>query len=498
MVAFRFMKKSIYLILTCFCVVMCSGNHNGTDAAPEYTVSVLQDGSWKQAWVHQALVSDYSDHEEIWDDWDNSKALRDTMSIALFEDDFLSEVKVRVHTTEKFSSCRVRPSNLGIEPVILDSYTVEFTVPSFDERKLSVEFDGNRQENLFVVGNRPDADKPSPDDDGVMYFGPGEHEAGELHIGDNQTIYVDFGAVLYANFVITGDNVRIAGNGIITGKKMEHWGNTQYACGDVLFMVGPQGRSHIENFTVEDVTLIDSPSWTFFLSNINGVMIENINMINWILNGDGIDLVCCQNALIKDCLLRCYDDCITMKVSHGARPDCSNIEIDGCLIWEDIARGIVIGPEAGNAYMNSGRIHDVDIHDCVFLEHRGTSEGDNVRAALAVCQWKHPMDRDGHATEISDVTCRNLYFDDIKSDGTYIFVWQMPSQSEPSYIRNLVFDNIHVNDAGRVRNPVFQAFTNENSILGMEISDFHINGKKVMSEGRDFICDGQISDLVFR
>ena len=217
MVAFRFMKKSIYLILTCFCVVMCSGNHNGTDAAPEYTVSVLQDGSWKQAWVHQALVSDYSDHEEIWDDWDNSKALRDTMSIALFEDDFLSEVKVRVHTTEKFSSCRVRPSNLGIEPVILDSYTVEFIVPSFDERKLSVEFDGNRQENLFVVGNRPDADKPSPDDAGVMYFGPGEHEEGELHIGDNQTIYVDFGAVLYANFVITGGNVRIAGNGIITG-----------------------------------------------------------------------------------------------------------------------------------------------------------------------------------------------------------------------------------------------------------------------------------------
>ena len=137
----------------------------------------------------------------------------------------------------------------------------------------------------------------------------------------------------------------------------------------------------------------------------------------------------------------------------------------------------------------------MDIHDCVFLEHRGTSEGDNVRAALSICQWKHPGNKDGYATEISDVTCRNLYFDDIQADGTYIFVWQMPGQTESSYIRNLVFENIEINDANKVKNPVFQAVTNENHILGMTVNNFSISGKKVLSTGRDFRCSGNISDL---
>lgn len=468
------------------------------DNAPEYTVSVFQDGDWNEAWVYKALVSDFSRHDEIWNDWDNSKSLRDTMAIALFEDDFDSPVKVRVSTSRKFSGCRVRPSCADVDVRKIDDRTVEFTLPSFDVRKVSVEFDGNRQENLFVVGNRKDLEKPSADEPDVLYFGPGEHYAGKMFLGDGQTVYVDFGAVLHACFVVSGNNVRIAGNGIITGSRMKHWGNNAYACGDVLFEVAPKGRESLFNFTMEDVTLIDSPSWTLYLNKVRNIKVDNINMINWILNGDGIDLVCCQDAIIKDCLLRCYDDCITLKVNHGNRPDCCNIEIDGCLIWEDIARGIVVGPEAGNVYMSPGRIHDVDIHDCIFLEHRGSSEGDNVRAALSICQWKHPVGAEGYAAEISDIVCRNLYFDDISSDGTYIYVWQMAGQSEGSCIRDLTFENIFINNENHVRNPVFQAVTNENRIVGLTVDNFNVSGRKIMSEGRDFICSGNFSELSFR
>lgn len=47
-----------------------------------YSVSVLQgDGQWKEAFVHDALVSDAPNHHtQIWNDWDNSKRLRDTAS----------------------------------------------------------------------------------------------------------------------------------------------------------------------------------------------------------------------------------------------------------------------------------------------------------------------------------------------------------------------------------------------------------------------------------
>ena len=107
------------------------------------------------------------------------------------------------------------------------------------------------------------------------------------------------------------------------------------------------------------------------------------------------------------------------------------------------------------------------------------------------------MGKEGYATEISDIACRNLYFDDIKSDGTYIFVWQMANQTENSYISRLKFENIQVNDRNRVKNPVFQAMTNENHIVGMEVKDFHIRGEKVLSEGKDFVCSGNITDITF-
>ena len=74
----------------------------------------------------------------------------------------------------------------------------------------------------------------------------------------------------------------------------------------------------------------------------------------------------------------------------------------------------------------------------------------------------------------------------------------MPNQTENCYISNLRFENIQINDRNKVKNPVFQAITNENHIVGMEVSDFYISGKKVLSEGKDFICSGNITDITFK
>lgn len=55
------------------------------------------DGSWKSAEVRNALCSDsYIKHGQIWNDWDNSKSLRDTMCFSIFENDFTGPVKIRV------------------------------------------------------------------------------------------------------------------------------------------------------------------------------------------------------------------------------------------------------------------------------------------------------------------------------------------------------------------------------------------------------------------
>lgn len=48
-------------------------------------------GIWQPIEVRNALVSSFSKHPQIWNDWENQKLLRDTMSYALFVRDFCKE-----------------------------------------------------------------------------------------------------------------------------------------------------------------------------------------------------------------------------------------------------------------------------------------------------------------------------------------------------------------------------------------------------------------------
>ncbi len=72
-----------------------------------YKVSVLQkDGTWKEVDVHYALCSDAPGHHgSIWNDWNNSKRLRDTMSFVNFTHDFDAPVKIRVQKKKKLRQC---------------------------------------------------------------------------------------------------------------------------------------------------------------------------------------------------------------------------------------------------------------------------------------------------------------------------------------------------------------------------------------------------------
>ena len=123
-----------------------------------YKVSVQQkDGTWKEVDVHYALCSDGPNHHTaIWNDWNNSKGLRDTMSFVNFTHDFDAPIKIRVQKKKSFGKVEVRPSTYGIVPVSVGNNTIEFTLPNWEKRKISVEFDGDRYHNLMILPNKPD------------------------------------------------------------------------------------------------------------------------------------------------------------------------------------------------------------------------------------------------------------------------------------------------------------------------------------------------------
>ena len=88
---------------------------------PYYNVYVLEGSTWKSVEVHNALCSNAPRlHEQIWNDWNNAKKLRDTMCYAQFLNDFAGPVRVRIEKRVPFSQVRVRPSTWDIATELVD------------------------------------------------------------------------------------------------------------------------------------------------------------------------------------------------------------------------------------------------------------------------------------------------------------------------------------------------------------------------------------------
>lgn len=153
---------------------------------------------------------------------------------------------------------------------------------------------------------------------------------------------------------------------MLSGARLPHTGD-RYASGYQLIETNATKTGTRNGFTVEGITVVDSPSWTFSIYRTDNVRIENTNIICWILNGDGIDLCSVSDAVIRGCFIRTYDDCITLKVNHLSLDDTKNITIQDNLIWADFAGGIVVGPESGST--QTGCIHDVLVSNCTVLDY---------------------------------------------------------------------------------------------------------------------------------
>ena len=467
---------------------------NSTDClfSKDYKVYVFSEGIWQETDTFETLCSDARKHRSIWNDWANEKALRDTTSYCVIEHDFNSPLRIRVKKLRgSFDNCAVRPSTYSITPTVIGDGTVEFELP-FDQRKVSVEFDGDRFHNLFIYANKPYESKPSASDPKVRYFGPGFHNPGTITLSEGETLFIDYGAIVYSNVVTNGNDVSILGNGILSGQKMKHWGDDQYSWGDFLVNVN-NGSGRTRNFTFKDVTMIDGPGWNVIVKTTDGVVIDGVNTISWELNGDGIDICSCTGVDISNCFLRNYDDNITLKVRFIVKPmtDVSDVHIHDCLIWNDYARGIVVGPEAGSV-SSAGYLHDIEVRDCIFLEH-GNGGNNDLRAAFAIGQGSKGDTNlwggtDNPAT-ITRVAARNLVFDNLTKNGRAAAIWQYKGQDSPVTMSDITLESFKVLDANGGNYPALYIKTNGSSISGLKIKGLTVDGPPVTAEGDEFVID---------
>lgn len=187
---------------------------------------------------------------------------------------------------------------------------------------------------------------------------------------DNADVGWEGGCFLFARHE---KNIAISGFGMIDGQGREVFYDDDadhgyHEC--PLAVRGFRPRTtfleDVENLTVKDVTFYDAAFWTLHMAGCRNVTVEGIRILNNDRgpNNDGIDPDCCQNVVIRGCIVESGDDSIVVKATkpmYEKYGDCENIVIQGCILHSRDS-ALKIGTET------HGSIRNVILGDCVIRD----------------------------------------------------------------------------------------------------------------------------------
>ncbi|MBN1360386.1 MAG: hypothetical protein JW993_07335 [Sedimentisphaerales bacterium] len=266
--------------------------------------------------------------------------------------DMSGPVVVRITSARSLRQTVVRPTSAGVKPVVEDDHTLALTLQK--PCKLSIEPDGKKGP-LLLFANPLQTDAPKPDDANVVYFGPGVHKPERVVLRSNQTLYLAGGAVVHAEVLAQGDNIRICGRGILDGSDWE------WRKGPVGNLIAIRNCTDVE---VSGITLRGSSHWTIVPNDSRHVTIRNVKLCNSrVQNDDGINPCNSQDVLITDCFIRSDDDCVALKGLDFSDPN-SNVEritVENSVLCCDRARIFLLGHESRATFMRDITLRNLDI-----------------------------------------------------------------------------------------------------------------------------------------
>lgn len=273
----------------------------------------------------------------------------------------------------------VRPLSEGVIASV-DGRHVRFTVVK--QGQYTVEADGFH-EALHLFVDRPADFGVHEGDPNVIWFGPGVHRPGVVRLKSGQTAYVDRDAVVYGAFeAVCQENVRVCGRGVIDGSFEDRF------TGDTFYLTDPERRLphmneeelteelkkqrilkggvkfwNCRNVRLEGCVIRDTATFAVIPGGCDGVLVDGVKTIGmWRYNSDGIDLINSRNALIRDCFVRDFDDCIVIKGVMGYDTlNNENITVENCVIWCDWGRALEIGAETCAPEYRNIVFHDCDV-----------------------------------------------------------------------------------------------------------------------------------------
>ena len=425
----------------------------------DYTVRVRQPGGeWRDLFEYKVQV----DLDKV----------RDASMVTF---DFGGTVEVAVRKNNgAVRQARLRPLSYGLKSR-LEGNTLYFTLDR--PRKLSVEFDGDKLENLHVFANALETEKPDPKAPGVMYFGPGIHTPPDapgnvIKVPSNTTVYLAGGAVLRAKLVCDHvENVRIIGRGIIDQPERGV---------EVTFS---------RNVSIDGLIIRNPQHYTVYGGQSRGLTIRNLKSFSAKPWSDGIDLMSCSDVLVDDVFLRTSDDCIAI---YGHRwqfyGSSRRITVQNATLWADVAHPTNIGIH-GDTQAAGDTIEHVTFQNIDVLEH--DEDDPDYQGCLAITC--------GDLNLVRDVRYENIRIEDFE-EGQLLnlrTVYNAKYNTGPGrHIEQVLFKNISYTGSG-ARPSVLQGLSAAGQVRQVRFENLRINGKPVPRAAGNIRVGEFTSDIHF-
>lgn len=276
---------------------------------------------------------------------------------------------------------------------------------------------------------------------GMVYVPEGRYKIGTLYLKSNGGLHLATGSVLVADHNrenynaddfcpqnrvfaaewVTGahlivaveqKNIVIEGHGTIDGSgnywmnendTIPGWPNKE----DRDYRPNPERPAQMiffcecEDVSVSDVKLVNAPYWFLFLHGCTRAVLHGLKITGdrprW--TNDGIDLDCCSEVTVSDCIIDVGDDALTLR-GHDEplknKKACEKITVTNCVLRAHRDYGIRIG-------VGAGTIRNCIISNCDI-------EAPNNCGLGIMGRWSPDTPR---ATSVENILCRGL---NIRSD----------------------------------------------------------------------------------
>lgn len=341
---------------------------------------------------------------------------------------------------------KIRPLSRGIEPQIKGN-VLTFSIPGPD--KLFIEI--NDLPPLCIFADPPEKEKPSANDPGVHYYGPGIHQAGLITLNDNETLYLAPGAKVYGGIrAENASNIRVMGRGILDGNY------------EVRRMVRME---NCRNIRIEGITIRNSVGWTNTLINCDTLVYDNVKVFGYGPSSDGINPLGSREVEITNCFLRCTDDCIALKSPYPGQEMKNILVKDNTMIGFAYSDGVTIGFETNNPMSN------IVVQNCDILQARGGSMVDGHSGFSIIC--------DGPGV------ISNVLFEDIRVEKAELKLFELHitdgtdyGEDPPGHIKDITIRNVKWLVEGPI---ILQGFSPDNKVENVLFENCTVAGQPLTS-----------------